>query len=164
MTPTRSGSPSSTGARADVRTRPRAAPVAPPSELQPELRPPSELQPELRPPTPAEPVVEPVAVGPAVAEQPPLPTPTPPPTSTAPPRPEERRALRAARRRRRQLAIGCAVVVAFCLGVTILIVVMAGNRTPGAQAVTPLPPASAASAAPLHVVPGTAGLGGWGRA
>jgi hypothetical protein len=48
-----------------------------------------------------------------------------------------RRARRAARSQRRHLSVGCAVLIAVCLVITILIVGMARNRTPGAQVVAP---------------------------
>ena len=47
---------------------------------------------------------------------------------------EGRRALRAERQERRRLAVACAVVIAICLVVTILIVGLARNRAPGAVA------------------------------
>lgn len=58
------------------------------------------------------------------------------------------RAVRAARRQRRRLAAWCAVIVAFCFGVTILIVIMAGNRTPGSGVVPALVPAAVAGGGP----------------
>jgi hypothetical protein len=50
---------------------------------------------------------------------------------------DARRAQRAARQQRRHIAMACAVLVAVCLAITILIVGMARNRTPGAQVVMP---------------------------
>jgi len=44
---------------------------------------------------------------------------------------EGRQALRAARRQRRRIAIGCALVVALCLAVTLVIVGIARDRTTG---------------------------------
>jgi hypothetical protein len=63
-----------------------------------------------------------------------------PPVSTQPaqqPQVDGRRAHRLARHQRRRISIGCAVLVAVCLAITILIVGMARNRTPGAQVVLP---------------------------
>jgi hypothetical protein len=48
-----------------------------------------------------------------------------------------RRAHRAARQQRRHLAVGCAVLIAACLVITILIVAMARSRTPGTQVMVP---------------------------
>ncbi|HUD15982.1 MAG TPA: hypothetical protein VMQ59_01920 [Acidimicrobiales bacterium] len=51
---------------------------------------------------------------------------------------EGRQALRAARRQRRRIAIGCALVVALCLAVTLVIVGIARDRTTGGpQTVVP---------------------------
>jgi hypothetical protein len=47
---------------------------------------------------------------------------------------EGRRALRAERQDRRRLAVACALVIAVCLVVTILIVGLARSRNPGALA------------------------------
>jgi hypothetical protein len=167
MTPTRSGSPTgSAGSDADVRARSRATPIRP-SELQPvAVPPPVDLQPGTHPESfdavadPAEPASTAPSPDPAADPNPTL----DPPTTVRPPRHEERRALRAARRRRQRLAVACAALVAFCLGVTILIVVMAGNRTPGPQVVTALPAVSAAPSISLDVVPGDAWVRAWGRA
>jgi hypothetical protein len=63
-----------------------------------------------------------------------------PPVSALParqPQVDGRRAHRIARHQRRRISIGCAVLVAVCLVITILIVGMARNRTPGAQVVVP---------------------------
>lgn len=60
----------------------------------------------------------------------------------------DRRARRAARYQRRHLSVGCAVLIAVCLVITILIVGMARNRMPGPQIVVPalsFPPGTAAS-------------------
>ena len=63
----------------------------------------------------------------------------PEPTSSgaSEPRTDGRRALRQARRHRRRLAVGCAVLVAVCLALTILIVDLARNRTVGPQGAAP---------------------------
>ena len=60
------------------------------------------------------------------------------------PRVDRRRAERSERRQRRRISVGCALLVAVCLVITILIVGMARNRNPGAQVVLP----GLASAAP----------------
>jgi len=72
------------------------------------------------------------------------------------PRVDRRRAERAERRQRRRISVGCALLVAVCLVITILIVGMARNRNPGAQVVLP----GLASAAPafdsrpnVHTIP-----------
>jgi hypothetical protein len=62
------------------------------------------------------------------------------------PRVDGRRAHRAARQQRRHLAVGCAVLIAACLVITILIVDMARSRTPGTQVIVP----ALAVAAPAH--------------
>ena len=59
---------------------------------------------------------------------------------------EGRRALRAARRRRRNLALGYGALIAFCLAITILIVILAGNRAPAAPGAP-----GAVAAAPTHL-------------
>jgi hypothetical protein len=61
----------------------------------------------------------------------------PPPTADPKPdaRAETMRALRIARRRRRHLMMGCAVVIAICVVVTLLIVGIARDRRPGSQVV-----------------------------
>jgi hypothetical protein len=51
---------------------------------------------------------------------------------------ETRRALRVARRQRRHLATLCAVVVAVCLVLTLLIVSLARDRAPGTVSGPPL--------------------------
>jgi len=53
------------------------------------------------------------------------------------PRVDRRRAERAERRQRRRISVGCALLVAVCLVITILIVGMARNRNPGVQVVVP---------------------------
>jgi len=53
------------------------------------------------------------------------------------PRVDRCRAERAERRQRRRISVGCALLVAVCLVITILIVGMARNRSPGAQVVVP---------------------------
>ncbi len=50
---------------------------------------------------------------------------------------ESRRALRAARRQRRHVMVGCAVVIAVCLVLTVLIVGFARDRRPGSQTILP---------------------------
>ena len=57
--------------------------------------------------------------------------------SPGPPQADNRRALREKRRERRRLSVLCAVVVAVCLVLTILIVGMARNRPTGPQVVGP---------------------------
>jgi hypothetical protein len=52
-------------------------------------------------------------------------------------RAEGRQALRAARRQRRRISIGCAVLVAVCMAITVLIVDLARDRTSGPQVVLP---------------------------
>ena len=47
------------------------------------------------------------------------------------------RAQRAARQQRRHLSVACAVLIAVCLVITILVVGMARNHSPGAQVVVP---------------------------
>jgi hypothetical protein len=63
----------------------------------------------------------------------------PEPTDSPPsePRTDGRRALREARRHRRRLAVGCALLVAVCLVITILIVDLARNRASGPQGAAP---------------------------
>ena len=166
MTPTRSGSPTgSTGSDADVHTRSRTRTV-PPSDLEPDPGP-TMFGTAVRP----APGTVPARSDPDQSAAPtrdqassPSPDQPAPPTGVQPARPEERRALRAARRRRQQLGVACAVLVAFCLGVTILIVVMAGNRTPSPQVVTARPTAAPAPAVTFAVVPGTAVVVPRGRA
>ncbi len=51
-----------------------------------------------------------------------------------------RQALRAARRRRRRISIVCAVFVAGCTAITLLIVGIASSRASSPQAVTPSAP------------------------
>lgn len=53
------------------------------------------------------------------------------------PRTDSRRALRDARRQRRRASVVCAVVVAVCLALTILVVDLARNRAAGPQGVGP---------------------------
>jgi hypothetical protein len=70
-----------------------------------------------------------------------------------PPPVDDRRARRAARHQRRHLSVACAVLIAVCLVITILIVGMARNRTPGPQTVVPalsLPPGTAGSRLVVH--------------
>ena len=70
-----------------------------------------------------------------------------------PPPLDDRRARRTARHRRRHLSVGCAVLITVCLVITILIVGMARNRTPGPQTVVPalsLPPEPAGSRPLVH--------------
>jgi hypothetical protein len=134
MTHTRSGSPTGPSSpAAAVRTRPRSAP-----SVRPEVTP--GVAPAPTPPPGSEPVSD-GAIGPA--REPVSVPPTDRRAAPSRPRPGDRRAQRAARRRRRRLAVWCAVLVAFCLGVTILIVVMAGNRTPGPQVVAARTPVAA---------------------
>lgn len=72
-------------------------------------------------------------------------------------RAEPRRALRAARRQRRQVMVGCALVIAVCLVLTILIVTIARGRRPGSGVVVAdialvqnaTAPGAGVSAAPL---------------
>jgi hypothetical protein len=54
---------------------------------------------------------------------------------------EGRRALRAERQERRRLAVACALLIAVCLAITILVVSFARTRSPGAAA--PIAPATA---------------------
>lgn len=49
-------------------------------------------------------------------------------------RPDGQRALRTARRQRRRLTVACALVVAVCLALTLLIVDLSRSRTNGADA------------------------------
>jgi len=58
-----------------------------------------------------------------------------------------RQALRAARRRRRRISIGCAVFVAGCTAITLLIVGVASSRASSPPAVTP----AAAHLAGVHL-------------
>ncbi len=85
-------------------------------------------------PRPADPVpVQPpgeVATGPLSA------TPEPDPEQDA--RAEGRRALRAARKRRRRVSLGCAALIAVCTAITLIIVGMARERSPGPQVVRPV--------------------------
>ncbi len=66
---------------------------------------------------------------------------------------DSRRNLRVARQQRRRLSILCAVLVAVCLAVTILIVSLARTRTSGPTTVVPAWALSAPSPAPASVVP-----------
>jgi hypothetical protein len=50
---------------------------------------------------------------------------------------ESRRALRAHRRQRRRIAIGCAVFIAVCVVITLVIVDIARDRTSAPQSVGP---------------------------
>jgi hypothetical protein len=59
------------------------------------------------------------------------------PAPEHPSRPDGRRAQRAARHQRRNISVACAVLIAVCLVITILIVGMARNRSPGVQVVVP---------------------------
>jgi hypothetical protein len=52
-------------------------------------------------------------------------------------RAETRRALRTARRQRRHIMVGCAVVIAVCMILTVLIVGIARDRRPGSQVIVP---------------------------
>jgi hypothetical protein len=69
---------------------------------------------------------------------------------------ETRGALRAARRRRRHVMVGCALVVAVCLVLTLLIVNIARGRRPGSGVVPvvalAVPTQPASRAAPLVTV------------
>jgi hypothetical protein len=65
------------------------------------------------------------------------------------PRTEGRRQLRAARKRRRRISIGCAVLIAVCTALTLLIVAVARDRSPSLFVVTP-PPALVSSAPVVH--------------
>ena len=56
---------------------------------------------------------------------------------------ETRRELRMARRQRRHLATLCAIVVAVCLALTLLIVNLARDRAPGTVSAQPLTVAAA---------------------
>jgi len=180
MTPTRSGSPPGPQSRA-ART-PAGAPVAPGRRypvVAPEPSPPSESSPapeSVRPAPPSEPAVPPGAPpdppsvsAPAGEHAAPV-APDLPGTGPSSPVPvarsDHRRAQRAARRHRRRLAVWCGVVVAFCFGVTILIVLMAGNRAPGPQGLPALAPSVAVGAgggAPLAVAARGVGAPGGGR-
>lgn len=172
MTPTRSSSPAGS---AGTRPRPRIPATIPPPEVRPapDLGPPAEVGPDhdLGPADRNDPTIGPTASPPPGSAR----SPFEPrageadvvsPRAVTGPRPAERRAWRAARRRRRQLAVGCALLVALCLGITILIVVMAGNRTPGPQVLTAAPAASAASmslaAAPASLTSSPDRAGGHG--
>jgi len=75
---------------------------------------------------------------------------------------ETRRAMRTARRIRRQVMVGCALVIAVCLILTILIVTIARGRRPGSGVVVPgvalaaragPAPATSTAATPLTVRP-----------
>jgi hypothetical protein len=66
---------------------------------------------------------------------------------------ESRSALRAARRRRRRLSIVCAVLIALCTALTLLIVAVARDRTPGPQVVTPTALFTATPLVDHHAVP-----------
>jgi predicted nucleic acid-binding Zn ribbon protein len=77
----------------------------------------------------------PEAVLPAVA--PPAAVVSEPEPADQQPRVDRCRAERAERRQRRRISMGCALLVAVCLVITILIVGMARNRNPGAQVVVP---------------------------
>ncbi|MGP0110845.1 MAG: hypothetical protein ACLPR9_18660 [Acidimicrobiales bacterium] len=68
---------------------------------------------------------------------PPVPGDAPPGPSPDRPRTDGRRALREVRRQRRRLSVLCAVVVAVCLALTILVVDLARNRAAGPQGVGP---------------------------
>ncbi len=52
-------------------------------------------------------------------------------------RTEGRREMRAARRRRRRISIGCAVLIAACTAVTLLVVAIARDRSPNPLVVNP---------------------------
>ncbi|HEV3280100.1 MAG TPA: hypothetical protein VG032_00715 [Acidimicrobiales bacterium] len=138
MTHTRSGAPPGpTDPVSTVGTRTRATPAVVRPEVAPEA-------PSLVPPDEGA-APDPAPATPATTAR------IDPPPAPARPRPDDRRAQRAARRHRRRLAAWCAVLVAFCLAVTILIVTMAGNRTPGPQAIAAVAPASPPAAAPTGV-------------
>ncbi|MGH9078607.1 MAG: hypothetical protein ACRDYE_00760 [Acidimicrobiales bacterium] len=151
MTHTRSGSRrGTTGPIAAVRTRPLAAPPV----VRPEIVP-ARLDPG--PPAGPEPAPD-GTIDPAWGPVPSAPPPAAPrpaadqPAASRQTRPDDRRAQRAARRRRRRLAVWCAVLIAFCLAMTILIVVMAGNRTPGPGVVAgPAPVAAPPARAPVSL-------------
>lgn len=64
------------------------------------------------------------------------------------PRADGRRAQRAARQQRRRISMACALLIAVCLVITILIVAVARNRAPGAEVVVP----PSALAAPEAIV------------
>lgn len=119
-------------------TRPYAAPR---SSLPEDAATPAEPTPE--PLSAARPAGDPVAARRAeVLDRPEHPAPV-----------DDRRARRAARYQRRHLSVGCAVLIAVCLVITILIVGMARNRTPGPQVVVPalsLPAGTAASRPLVH--------------
>jgi integral membrane sensor domain MASE1 len=75
--------------------------------------------------------------------------------------------MRAARRIRRQVMVGCALVIAVCLILTILIVTIARGRRPGSGAVVPgvalaaraePAPATGTAATPLTVRPSIVNL------
>jgi hypothetical protein len=77
--------------------------------------------------------------------------------------PEPRGALRAARRHRRQVMVVCALVIAVCLVLTILIVNIARGRRPDSGVAVPdvvlvrmtTAPGTLASASPLVLTPPT---------
>jgi len=107
------------------------------------------------PPLPA-PTVAPTDPGPAPAPSAIEPVPAPGPDPEEPAgdaRTESRSALRAARRRRRRISIVCAVLIAVCTALTLLIVAVARDRTPGPQVV--IPAASFAVSPPVdhHAIP-----------
>ncbi len=159
MTPTRSGSPPGPASGA-VRTA--GAPAAPPHHRDPAV-PGAPIAVE---PAPGRPPGAELAPGPAAPIATPSDAAVDAAPRSAPGRADQRRAQRAARRARRRLALWCAVVVAFCLGVTILIVIMAGNRAPASLG-APAPDRSArAGAPPAPIVVADRGVpapGGGGR-
>ncbi len=154
MTHTRSGSsPRPAGSSAVVRTRPPGTRPDLPADLVPPVpggvpttpetvrggSPEGSQDEELRPVTPTPAMAGPAAVAPVA-------------------RPDDRRAQRAARRQRRHLALWCAVLIAVCLAITILIVIMAGNHTPGTQAyAAPGSTAARSLVGPASVHPSTGG-------
>lgn len=73
----------------------------------------------------------------------------PEPDRRADPRTEGRRQLRAARKRRRRISIGCALLIAVCTAVTLVIVAVARDRSPSLLVVTP-PPAPVSSPPVVH--------------
>ncbi len=91
------------------------------------------------------PVTVPVATPQAPSQAPPATAPedapeaTPDQAAAADPKPDARaetmRALRVARRRRRHLMLVCAVIIAVCVVLTLLIVGIARDRRPGSQVV-----------------------------
>ncbi len=92
-------------------------------------------------PAPEATVIEPVA-------SPEAPVPVVQPDSRA----DVRRSLRAARRHRRHIMVGCAVVIAVCVVLTLLIVGMARDRRPATQVIVPGVALGAGPTAPSSLV------------